>query len=154
MHTIPTLGKEWRVSLDFKPTDYSNTTFTTLLHLIVGKDGGSYPVTAIFFDPEIGIFFDAEVNGGIRESTLTDRPPLGVWTSLEISQEKVGGKFVYRIVIGGEEFHSVENTQPEEFEDVKVYASSPWNPPQPGSIKALLVQTKLGQFYIPLLTVH
>ena len=78
--------------------------------------------------------------------TLADRPKLDEWTSIEISQEQEGGKFIYKIVIGDKEIHSVENTNPVEMKSLKVYASDRWYPAQPGSIKALLIQTKLGEF--------
>ena len=82
--------------------------------------------------------------------TLADRPKLDEWTSLEISQEQEGGKFVYKIVIGDKVIHSVENTNPVEMKALKVYASDPWVAAQPGSIKALLIQTKLGKFFVML----
>ena len=158
VHTIPTLGKEWRVSLEFKPTDYTYSGYANLLHLTIGADWGSYGtrVPGVWFHPSRGLHISAAVNGILdyNKDTLTDRPPLGNWTSLEISQEQVGGEFVYKIVIGGKEILSVENTQPEVFEDVKVYASDPWHNAQPGAMKALLIQTKLGQFYFLILLVY
>ena len=158
VHTIPTLGKEWRVGLDFKPTDYNSSGFTNLLHLTNGGNGGSYGqrTPGVWFSPTYGIHIAASINGNPNYyKNLTVRPPpVGVWTSLEISQERVGGKFVFKIVIGGEEILSVENTQPEVFQDVKVYASDPWYEPQPGSMKALLIQTKIGQLYFLLLLVY
>ena len=48
---------------------------------------------------------------------------------------------MFRIDIEGEEVHAVENSQPEEFQDVKVYASDPWHPAQPGSIRNLVVES-------------
>ena len=144
--------------MDFKPTDYSHAGWTNLLHLTIGGDYGSYGQTtpSVWFHPSSGISIYSAVNGNPKYKylTKTDRPPLGVWTSLEISQEQVGGKFIFKIVIGGKKIHSEENTQPEVFKDVKVYASDPWYEPQPGAVKALLIQTKLGQFYFLLLPVY
>ena len=90
-------------------------------------------------------------NKNFVTNTMTDRPLVGEWTSLEISQEQAGGKFVYKIVIGGKMIFSVENKKPEEMNKVKVYASDPWYPAQHGSIKALLIQTKIGEFYFGIL---
>ena len=157
LHTIPILGKEWRVSLDFKPTDYSHAGWTNLLHLTLGHDiqiyGDRYP--AIFFHPAPthGMTIVAAISGNKNfvTNTMTDRPLVGEWTSLEISQEQAGGKFVYKIVIGGKIIFSVEIEKPEEMCNVKVYASDPWYPAQHGSIKALLIQTKLGEFYFGIL---
>ena len=156
MYTIPTLGKEWRVSLDFKPTDYSYTGHASLLHLTLGANSGTYGdrYPAVLFHPSEGICIASAVNDDhdYFQTSLLDRPKIGEWTSLDIAQEQEeGGKFVFRIVIGGKEISSVENTNPVEMKDVKVYASDPWHPAQPGSIKAWLIQTKLGQFCFLLL---
>ena len=55
---------------------------------------------------------------------------------------------MYRISIGGEELHAVENSQPEEFHNVKVYASDPWYPAQPGSIRNLVIESTVQVTYI------
>ena len=155
VHTIPILGREWRVSLYFKPTDYSHNKWASLLHLTIGEDnrhyGSRYP--GVWFHPKPGICFVSAVNKekNYAKCTLEDRPKLGGWTSLQISQEQAGGSFVYKIVIGDKELHSVENTKPVEMKAVKVYASDPWSHAQRGSIKALLIQTKLGQCHVMLL---
>ena len=67
---------------------------------------------------------------------------VGEWTSIHISQTLEEGKYIYRITIGGEEVHAVENSEPEEFSDVKVYASDPWHNAQPGSIRNLVIKSR------------
>ena len=151
MHTIPTLGKEWRVSLEFKPSDYSLSVWSNLLHLTLGDNGDRTP--SVQFHPDVGMAIFSAVSGNKSFTTfiMDDRPLVGEWTSLEISQEKEGENFVYKIVIGDKMVFSVENNQTEEMNDVKVYASDPWHPTQPGSIKSLLIQTNLGRFYLMVL---
>ena len=64
---------------------------------------------------------------------------------MAISQTLEGGKYIYRITIDGEEVHIVENSQPEEFQGVKVYASNPWAAAQPGSIRKLVIETRVEE---------
>ena len=51
------------------------------------------------------------------------------------------GEYVYTVTIDGVVEHSVKNSDPEEFSDVSVYASDPWNLHQPSHIRALTIQT-------------
>ena len=66
------------------------------------------------------------VSGDKNYRHFPDQPPVGVWTYIQISQTLEGERYMYRMFIGGEEVHAVENTEPREFQDVKVYASNPW----------------------------
>ena len=50
---------------------------------------------------------------------------------------------MYRISIGGKEVYAVENSQPEEFKDVKVYASNSGHTAQPGSIRNLVIESRV-----------
>ena len=80
------------------------------------------------------------VNGGAASPiTLA----LDTWITIDISQELVQGRFMFRILIDGEEHYSVENEQPQDFNGVKVYASNPWRPAQQGFIKGLTIQTRV-----------
>ena len=38
LETIPKLGKEWEISFEFKPDDYTTQGFTSILHLTIGED--------------------------------------------------------------------------------------------------------------------
>ena len=40
--TLPILGMEWRVSHEFRPTDYSNSGWTNSIHLTTGGDNHQY----------------------------------------------------------------------------------------------------------------
>jgi len=44
------------------------------------------------------------------------------WYHIEIAQTKMNGKIYYTIKINGEEIKNVENTNPQSFKDVKVFA--------------------------------
>ena len=142
--TLPSLGKEWRVAHELRPTEYSGE-FKNSLHLTIGGSLGDYGdrTPAIWPSTPTGgkMFIASAVNGDENYKHWPDRPPVGEWTPIQISQTCEEGKYLYRIVIGGEEVHAVENTEPREFQDVKVYASNPWFEAQPGSIRNLVIDS-------------
>ena len=143
--TLPTLGKEWRVTHDFKPTRYLNH-YANSLHLTIGGEYGQYGdrTPAIWpSTPEDGFHTTSAVNGMKSYPRDFDRPPVGAWTTIAMSQTLEGGKYVYRVTMGGQEVHAVENRVPAEFQDVKVYASNPWYAAQPGSIRNLEIETRV-----------
>ena len=61
-----------------------------------------------------------------------------------VEQKLVGSEIVFSISIGGggRKTFSLENASPSEFENVKVYSSSPWYNPANGNITSLLIATK------------
>ena len=144
--TLPTLGKEWRVTHDFKPTEYL-TTWTNSIQLTIGGFNGQYGDRIAFIhpsSPKLGkMVIVSAVNGEKSYSKSTAQPTVGAWTTITISQTLEGGKYMFRITIGGQEVHAVENTQPQEFKGVKVYASNPQSETQPGSIRNLMVESKV-----------
>ena len=42
---------------------------------------------------------------------------------------QIGKNFIYRIEVNGQSVHTAQNYQPNNYTDVKVYASDPWNIP-------------------------
>ena len=144
--TLPTLKKEWRVSHEFFPTDYSSEEWTDSLHLTIEGDKKQYghKTPAILFRPGQGLYISSAISGNPSYSweTFTDIPPLNTWTNITITQEQdSNSKFMFSIMIGDKLVHTTENTQPQEFSNVRVYASNPWWTAQPGKIKNLVVQT-------------
>ena len=81
-------------------------------------------------------------NGNSHKNFFPERPELGKWTRIEISQEMFHKKYIFKVIIGGKQVYSIENNQPAAFTDVKLYISDPWYKAQPGFIRALTVQMK------------
>ena len=46
---------------------------------------------------------------------------------LKIEQFQKDGKIMYQVMINGKTEYSAENTDPKDFENVKVFASDPWH---------------------------
>ena len=75
-------------------------------------------------------------------------PVVGAWTTIEMSQELTDGRYMIKQIVDGRLVHSWENTQPQSFENVSVYASSIYKSQisQPGIIRGLLIRGK-GDFF-------
>ena len=65
-------------------------------------------------------------------------------TKIEVSQIREAGKYLYKVLVGGKELHSVENRNPRELRNVSVYASSSRLPSTIGEIEDLQIETSNG----------
>jgi len=139
--TLNDLGKEWRISFGFRPTDYSHTDYSSILHLTTGDSSTFLP--GVFFHPSFGLHVRASsINGGLHKKNLA-QPAFEAWTRVEVTQEKRAGKILFRVLLNAKEVHSLENKKAEKTEErVKVYAADDWYNTQPGSIRNLIIQTK------------
>ena len=138
---IPKLGKEWLVSFEVKPTRYRS--FGLAFQMSTGGKVGQYGdrTPAIWLHKTRGVFVSSAVNGDGNFGRYL-LPPLeaGNWTKIEVGQKLQNASYVYSISIDGAERFSVENKQPEAFENVKVWAGDPWVDTQKGAIRNLTVQ--------------
>ena len=69
-------------------------------------------------------------------------PSTRKWINIEVSQEMVANAMIYSITIGGNEVLSLKNSEPSDFENVQVFASTSWYSPVNGFIKNLLIENK------------
>ena len=122
-----------------------------MFHMTIGGKGvGSSKkygdrTPAVWTDPNKGILICSAVNGkpsfcGPQSKYFKPLPAVGEWLKIEVGQEKVGSKMIYSFSINGTQRFSIENTQPAEFENVKVFASSEWFNPLGGSIRNLRIE--------------
>ena len=148
--TLDTLAKEWRVTLQFRPTEYINRSgHTSVLHLTTSNTSSSFdqhgdriPAIFIYYRPN-GLSVRSSVNDEPNYARQFDLPPVNAWTKLEVGQREDTGQYTFYFSVNGSEVHSVTNSQPREFHGVRVYASNPSWPAQPGSIRNLTVETKV-----------
>ena len=146
--TIPLLKKEWKVSFDFKANNKFKG-FQQIFHMTVGgkgagsgaKHGDRTP--AVWTHSSKGFLISSSVGGKSSFSKYFKLlPSSGKWISIEVVQQMEASKMTYTISIGGERVFSTRNSNPLEFENVKIFASSSWYSPVGGSIKNLFVQNK------------
>ena len=117
------------------------------MHLSIGGNTGAVGdrTPAIWFHPKTGVQVATTLNGvaNVAKKFRNQKPPVGEWTTFEISQAKKGLSYIFSVSIAGIEVWSKNNAEPQEFSDVQVFASSHWYEAQAGSIKGLLIENKL-----------
>ena len=145
--TLPFLRTEWKVSFEFKANNFDK--IQQVLHMTIGGKGvgnrANYGdrTPAIWADSSKGFLITSAVNGRASYAQwIKPLPPVGEWTTVEVGQELVGRTTIYSITIGGTEVFSGTNSEPAEFEEVKVYACSEWYNPLNGSIRNILIRHK------------
>lgn len=121
--TIDTWGPEYRVAISIIVRSAAPG-WSTILRFTSTNDnccniGDRIP--AIFYNSDGFLQISSAVSGN---GDYSDRPniDLNKWYHIEITQEKKNGKIYYTVNVNGEEISNVENTTPQSFEDVKVFA--------------------------------
>ena len=91
--TIPKMTKKWRVSFEVKPRDYNFHSFSSVLHLTIGNNGGRIGdrTPAIWFHKERGVILSSAMDGKLVTTNsfikaFKPAPPPGEWTKLVVSQ--------------------------------------------------------------------
>ena len=135
--TLPTLPREWMVVFLFKPTNLDNPDWTSIFHMTIG---GNYEnpgdrIPAVLFRPSEGLMIVQKK----KQEILLPAPEIDKWTKIQMFQKIENGNTKIKLFINDKEMLSVVNSKPTSFANVKVYASDPWYPAQPGSIKNLSI---------------
>ena len=147
LSTLPTLDKEWRLTFEVNPTSYTYKSFAQIVQLTIGGKSSAVGdrTPSLWFHRSRGVYLATTLNGRASIGRFFEGklPPIGQWTSFEIKQEKRGTNFFFSFLIEGQELWSIPNTKPREFQQVKVYAGSPWYVAQTGSIKGLQIEQKM-----------
>ena len=145
--TLPTLSNEWRVTFDFYPTSYNYRGYAQILQMTTngrsGKIGDRTP--ALWIHNTRGVYIATTLNGkpSVGKFFKTKKPPLNQWTTIEIIQAKKGSVFMFSLAMGGETLWSVENSDPRQFSDVKVFTSSEWYEAQAGFIRGFKIENMM-----------
>ena len=141
--TISKLAKEYSVQLEVMITHLPIEEHYNVLHLTTGVNTGEYGcrIPAVWIHSTGHILIASRVNG--QWSFNYCYPPslvtLNKWIRIKVSQAKTGEHYLYSIEVNGEVMLKANNTTPEEFEKVKVYASDPWYIAQQGYIRRLSI---------------
>ena len=159
--TLPNMTKEWRVTFEVNPTDYSFRSYASILHLTIGGKGVGSSANvgdrnpAIWFHKTRGVLVSAAQDGKASYSKFFKPLPLaGEWTRIEVIQSLVSSQYMYSITIGKEQVFSKPNTKPVELSGVKVYAGSPWYSGQRGSLRNLKIEIKTPIDCVPAGEMH
>ena len=94
----------------------------------------------VYYYYKMRVYSDLSGKKGVYEDF--PRSNINEWTTIEISQQKKGGLYMYTVTIDGEEVHEVENKGPAVFPNTMFYAFDPWNTAlQPGVIRNISIVT-------------
>ena len=144
--TIPTLGKQWRVSFEVFPESFNHKGLASVLHMMTGEKGTKFGkhIPAVWIHRSKAIFVSTSLG---KKPTFTRRfrskvLALRNWTKIEVSQSGRGENHIYAVKIGGKQVFSTKNTRPRKFYDVKVYAASPSSSPLSGSIRNIKIEVE------------
>ena len=142
--TLPILTKEWRVSFELNPTSYNYNGFAQILQLGIGgksKNIGDR-TPALWIHKSRGVYISTTLNGkaSVGKFFPSKKPPINEWTTVEISQARKGSENIFSLIVKGEKLWEVQNTDPRQFSDVHVFASSQWYVAQAGSIRGLKIE--------------
>ncbi|XP_065672703.1 uncharacterized protein LOC105845300 isoform X5 [Hydra vulgaris] len=139
---LKSLEKVYSVSFMLKPNLYSQG-LKSVIHLTIGQDKDQYGdrIPAVFFheDGSGKMIIASAISDKVDSFFTSDPLPPNKWSSIRISQIRLNGIYTFTVHINGYIVHSIENTKPQSFHNVKVYASDPWYDSQGGSIKDLLI---------------
>ena len=151
--TIPKLPNEWRLTFEVNPTDYSASSFASVLHMTIGGKGGKIVgerTPAIWFHKSKGILVSTAFGGKASYNKyFKPLPTPGEWIGFEISQVLIESQYMFNITIGGQTRFNHANKKPVELDGVKVYSGSPWYENQKGSIKNLKIEIRIPPTCVP-----
>ena len=156
---LPYIGKEFSVSFELFLDSYpaADVPYVNVLHLTREDDGQKLGnrIPGLWIKPTKELHESFSINGDWN-SVANHAVESGKWNKVEINQKLVDGKvvilisvdtysfihyfqYMFEVLLNGESKRSIENTTPEKYENVKVFASNPWYPAADGKIRNLRI---------------
>ncbi|XP_065674836.1 uncharacterized protein LOC136091334 isoform X2 [Hydra vulgaris] len=131
---------EYEISFDLYLTSFLNQ-WVSVIHFTIDLNASKYG------DRSFSLFFfnnyaliSSSINGITNYDIWFPSPfSLMEWNKFFISQFLLNGIYNYVIKLNGAVIVTLQNTNAQPFEHVRVYASDPWYPAQPGYIRNLVV---------------
>ena len=130
LETLPKWGRLYTVEADITVKKIPTTTWTNIFHFTIKdnhvKLGDRIPAVWI---NKAGYFHISSAVNGNRNFVKDFNFDVGEKYHMKIQQFQRDNKIIYEVLINGKPIHSGENTDPKDFENVKVYVSDPWYNP-------------------------
>ena len=141
---VPRLGRQFKLSYEFKITKYGSSSYSyyAAMHMSTGSNSGSYGSRmpyVVYYETQVRVY--AAISGNENSYKSFPRSLKNEWTTIEVSQTKKDGVYMYTVTIDGEEVHAEENKGAAVFSNMAVFASDPWNTVQPGVVRNISIQT-------------
>ena len=125
--TITEIGKEWKITFEFRATSFLQNKVTNFLWLR-SSQGFTLVNVGISKTKEIGFCY--HLQSSAETEKCENLPRSGAtevksytWMSFEISQVQESGKSQFKVFVAGAEQYSGERTPPEQLRSVQIYAS-------------------------------
>ena len=136
--TLPVLHKEFEVKLELNVLSVSNT-WVNVFHMTTGGDHAVYGdrIPALWLNGGSNPYLHAcaSIDGSVNYCKNYN-VPTNTWHKVKLSQRKSkNGNYVFEFEVNNMMINSVLNSQPADFNNVKVFASDPWYPPFHGSVR-------------------
>ncbi|XP_065641947.1 uncharacterized protein LOC105847729 isoform X1 [Hydra vulgaris] len=134
-----TFPNEYEISFELYLTNFINQ-WTSVLHFTIGDDKSKYGdriFSFYFFNnfPEIS----SSINGNYYVKVLSSPLNLMEWNKFFISHSLLNGIYTYVVKMDDTVIITLQNTNAQPFEYVRLYTSNPWYYAQPGYIRNLVV---------------
>lgn len=129
METLPIWGRFYTVEADITVTKIPDDSWTNVFHFTKGENLANYGdrIPSVWINKGAEHFYIASAVSGNKDYKKTFDFDVGKKYHLKIQQIQSGNKIIYEVLVDGNTIHSGENTNPKDFENVKVYVSDPWH---------------------------
>ena len=140
LHTIPEMGKEWRIKFDFKATSYILRQNVNILR-IQSKKKYTLIDVGLSERQKLGFCFKIRSNECITlPKSGSTFVKLNQWMSFEITQLLERRKSKFMFLVSGAQQYASDTLPPEKIEDIQIYAADGSSIfAQPGFIRKLTV---------------
>ena len=117
----------YNIEFAIKVTQLPTWTWTNVFHFTADKDNGNYGdrIPALFIHKDGHFQICSAVNGEVNYH-IDFYFKLGKEYQIAIKQYEDMGKYFHEIIIDDVVKDKIQNTQPQNFPNVKLYASNPW----------------------------
>jgi len=141
---LSVLGREYNISFELLLTAVPNpATQYSILHFTIWGNAEAYgdSTPALYAYGNTRFNLCSAIDGNKRHC-FTLHAHLDIWTSIELSQVSNGSEIVFSMKVDGATRAYKVNSDARSFNNVKMYAGSPWNQAAIGKIRKLIVKTK------------
>ena len=129
LETLPKWGSIFTVEADITVTKLPSSNWANIFHFTINKNIGNNGdrIPVVLANKDKYFYISTDLNGKVDKGTLKFNYDIGKKYHLKIEQFQKDDKVMYQVMINGKTEYSAENTDPKDFENVKVFASDPWH---------------------------
>ena len=122
------MNKKFEIRFEIFPLDLP-TGWASAVHLTFNSNAAAHGdrIPAIFLNKDSYWAICSSVGSSHNHCHMFHNVSLHSWTSFSIWQDQIpDGNYMYEYSVNNDTMYSILNTEPRNFENVKVYGSDPW----------------------------